>query len=111
MAARGEDDVAGLARLAALVGVDLPLAGHDDEELVAVGVRVALVAGAGAEDGAADDELVGAGGAGVDQELDVHVDPAVVDAEPLLERHVRDPRPVGDGLVCHRLPPMRRKTS
>jgi hypothetical protein len=65
------------------------LALQHDEELVAVAVQMPLVAGARLKHGPADD-VVGAGGFLVDQELHLHVDPAVIALEAFDLRHVLD---------------------
>ena len=88
-AARRIDHVAFDRRLQALVGDDVALALEHDEELVAVPVQMPLVAGAGLEHGPADD-VVGAGRFLVDQELHLHVDPAVVALQAFDLRHVLD---------------------
>ena len=58
--------------------------------------------------GAADDECIGPGGTPVDQELHLHLDPALVLAQALLQGHLLYPRPVR---LVHPTPPIRRKTS
>ena len=88
-AARRIDHVAFARRLEALVGDDVAVALQHDEELVAVAMQMPLVAGAGLEHGPADD-VVGAGRFLVDQELHLHVDPAVVALEAFDLRHVLD---------------------
>jgi hypothetical protein len=88
-AARRIDHVAFDGRLLAEVAVDVPASLDDDEELIAVVMAVALVARAGLEHGPADD-VIGAGGFLVDQELHLHVDPAVVALQSFDLRHVPD---------------------
>src|SRR5713226_3706422 len=83
----------GSFKLEALLGDDVPLALEHDEELVAVAVQMPLVAGARFEHGPAD-HVIRAGGFLVDQELHLHVDPAVVALEPFDLRHVLDVGPV-----------------
>src|SRR4051794_14536961 len=84
VATRREDDVARLGRLSPLVRVDLAAAAQDDEELVGVWMTVALVPGAGRQQRPADDERNRPRRARVDQELHLHVDPALVLAQTLL---------------------------
>src|SRR5882724_9170010 len=88
-AARRIDHVAFDRRLKALVGDDVALALQYDEELVAVPVQVPLVTRARLEHSPADD-VVGAGRFLVDQELHLHVDPAIVALETFDLRHVLD---------------------
>ena len=64
-----------------------PLALEHDEELVAIVMAVVFVARAGLEHGPADD-VIGAGRFLVDQELHLHVDPAVVALQAFDLRHV-----------------------
>jgi hypothetical protein len=98
------DDVAFARRLLAVVAVDVAVALEDDEELVAVRVQVALMPRARLEHGPADD-VIGSGRLLVDQELHLHVDPALVLAQPFDQRHVAN---VGAVLLGHGCPPRRR---
>src|SRR3954471_16961717 len=133
-AARRIDHVAFDRGLKTLVGDDMALALQHDEELVAVFVQMLLVACARLEYGPAD-HVVGAGRFLVDQELHLHVDPAVLALQPLNLRHVLDVGAVHRGselggcdsgcrlhglgqrradhlsLACHDCPPSRRYTS
>src|SRR5262249_10106948 len=78
--ARRVDNVA-LARWGlAVVGIDMAVALEHDEELVAMVMAVPLVARPRLEHGPTD-HMVGAGGGLVDQELHLHVDPAVLALE------------------------------
>src|SRR5262249_17746696 len=60
---------------------DMAVALEHDEELVAMVMAVPLVARPRLEHGPTD-HMVGAGGGLVDQELHLHVDPAVLALEP-----------------------------
>ncbi len=62
---------------------------EDDEELVGVGMAVAVVASTRRQDGPAHQEIVGSGGV-IDQELDLHIDPAVVGPQAALDRYVAE---------------------
>src|SRR5262249_32388497 len=75
--ARRIDDVAFARRGLAVVGVDMAVALEHDEELVAMVMAVPLVARSRLEHGPTD-HMIGAGGCLVDQELHLHVDPAVL---------------------------------
>src|SRR5215472_10669276 len=75
--ARRVHDVAFARRGLAVVGIDMAVALEHDEELVAIVMAVALVARPRLEHGPTD-HMVGAGGCLVDQELHLHVDPAVL---------------------------------
>ena len=79
--ARRVDDVAFARWGLAVVGVDMAVALEHDEELVAMVMAVPLVARPRLEHGPPD-HMVGAGGGLVDQELHLHVDPAVLALEP-----------------------------
>src|SRR5215813_12534648 len=85
--ARRIDDVAFTRRGLAVVGVDMAVALEHDEELVAIVMAVPLVARPRLEHGPTD-HMVGAGGGLVDQELHLHVDPAVLAFEARDLRHV-----------------------
>src|SRR5215472_9982992 len=85
--ARRIDDVAFARQGLAVVGIDMAVALEHDEELVAIVMAVALVASSRLEHGPTDD-MVGAGGCLVDQELHLHVDPAVLALEARDLRHV-----------------------
>src|SRR5689334_24070696 len=71
------------------IAVDVPASLDDDEELIAIVMTVALVARARLEHGPAD-HVVGASGFLVDQELHLHVDPAILTRQALDLRHVAD---------------------
>src|ERR1043165_3909880 len=86
-AARRVDHVALAGRLLALVGVDVPVALQHNEELVAIVVAVVLMARTGLQHRPADN-MIGAGRFLVDQELHLHVDPAVLARQALDLRHV-----------------------
>src|SRR5262249_16985468 len=88
-AARRIDDVALDRRLLAEVAVDVAAALDHDEELVAVAMQVPFMAGAGLEPGPAH-HVIGAGGFFIDQELNLHVHPAVLARQALDLRHVTD---------------------
>src|SRR5262245_2935408 len=88
-AARRVDHVAFDRRLLAEVAVDVAAALDHDEELVAVVMPVPLVTRARLEHGPADD-VIGARRFLVDQELHLHVDPAVLARQALDLRHVAD---------------------
>src|SRR5262245_169600 len=104
-AARTVNHVALAGRLQALAGDDVPLALEHDEELVAIRVQVPLVAGTGPQHRPADD-MVGAGRFLVDQELHVHVDPAVLALQAF---HLRYALEVGAVHLAHfDWPPRRR---
>src|SRR5215218_2524617 len=104
--ARGRvDHVARLGGLGPVVRVDLTAAADHDQELVAVRVPVAVVARTGREHGPAHHEARRPGRPLVDQELHLHVDPALVLAQPLLERDVADRGPIWRG--HQRKPPIR----
>src|SRR5215467_14340187 len=85
--ARRVDDVAFARWGLAVVGIDMAVALEHDKELVAMVMAVALVAGPRLEHGPTD-HMVGAGGGLVDQELHLHVDPAVLAFEARDLRHV-----------------------
>src|SRR6516162_6092477 len=85
--ARRIDDVAFARRGLAVVGIDMAVALEHDEELVAMVMAVPLVARPRLEHGPTD-HMVGAGGCLVDQELHLHVDPAVLAFEARDLRHV-----------------------
>src|SRR5215469_10882425 len=85
--ARRIDDVPLTRWGLAVVGIDMAVALEHDEELVAIVMAVALVASSRLEHGPTDD-MVGAGGCLVDQELHLHVDPAVLALEARDLRHV-----------------------
>src|SRR5215813_10040425 len=85
--ARRIDDVAFARRGLAVVGIDMAVALEHDEELVAIVMAVPLVARPRLEHGPTD-HMVGAGGGLVDQELHLHVDPAVFAFEARDLRHV-----------------------
>src|SRR5499426_3382937 len=85
--ARRIDDVAFARRGLAVVGIDMAVALEHDEELVAIVMAVPLVARPWLEHGPTD-HMVGAGGGLVDQELHLHVDPAVLAFEARDLRHV-----------------------
>ncbi len=86
--ARGPDDVARGRRRRAVVGVDVSGALEHDEELVGVAVEVPVVAGARRQLRPSEQEVVRAGVHLVDEELDPHVDPALVLAQAPDERDV-----------------------
>src|SRR5258708_20025444 len=65
----------------AVVGIDMAVALEHDEELGAMVMAVPLMARPRLEHGPTD-HMVGAGGGLVDQELHLHVDPAVLALEP-----------------------------
>src|SRR5215831_14077230 len=88
-AARRIDHVAFDRWLLAEVAVDVAAAFDHDEELVAVMVPVALVARARFEHGPADD-VVRSRRFLVDQELHLHVDPAVLARQALDLGYVAD---------------------
>jgi hypothetical protein len=73
-------------------------------------VQVAVVPGARRQHGLADDEVVGAAALGADEELDLHVDPALLPLQAGLERHVLDAGAV-HLLAGHAMPPIRRYAS
>src|SRR5262249_9363897 len=75
--ARRIDDVPLTRWGLAVVGIDMAVALEHDEELVAIVMAVPLVARSRLEHGPTDD-MVGAGGCLVDQELHLHVEPAVL---------------------------------
>src|SRR6516164_4878228 len=85
--ARRIDDVAFARRGLAVVGIDMAVALEHDEELVAIAMAVALVARSRLEHGPTD-HMVGGCGCLVDQELHLHVDPAVLALEARDLRHV-----------------------
>src|SRR5215831_16213066 len=85
--ARRVDDVAFARWGLAIVGIDMAVALEHDEELVAIVMAVPLVARPRLEHGPTD-HMVGAGGGLVDQELHLHVDPAVLAFEARDLRHV-----------------------
>src|SRR5262249_40588875 len=64
----------------AMIGVDVAVAFEHDEELVAVAMPMPLVACARLKHGPSH-HMIGTGGFFVDQELDLHVDPAVLALE------------------------------
>src|SRR5579862_6003161 len=76
-AARRIDHVALARWLVAVVGVNHALALEHDEELVAIVMAMVFMPRARLEHGPADN-MIGAGGFLVDEELHLHVDPAVV---------------------------------
>src|SRR5215469_1787026 len=78
--ARRVDNVALTRWGLAIVGIDMAVALEHDEELVAMVMAVPLVARPRLEHGPTD-HMVGAGGGLVDQELHLHVDPAVLALE------------------------------
>src|SRR5499427_5849913 len=78
--ARRIDDVPLTRWGLAVVGIDMAVALEHDEELVAIVMAVPLVARSRLEHGPTDG-MVGAGGCLVDQELHLHVDPAVLALE------------------------------
>src|SRR5215472_14638618 len=79
--ARRVNDVAFARWGLAVVGIDMAVALEHDEELVAMVMAVPLVTGPRLEHGPTD-HMIGAGGGLVDQELHLHVDPAVLALEP-----------------------------
>src|SRR6188472_2438326 len=79
-AARRIDHIALPRWLVALVGIDVTVTLQDDEELIAIMVPVTLMAGAGLQHGPAN-HMVCAGRFLVDQELHLHLDPAVLARE------------------------------
>src|SRR5215813_3146983 len=79
--ARRIDDVAFARWGLAVVGIDMAVALEHDKKLVAMVMAVPLVTGPRLEHGPTD-HMVGAGGGLVDQELHLHVDPAVLALEP-----------------------------
>src|SRR6478609_6511946 len=85
--ARRIDDVAFARRLLAVLGVDMALALEHDEELIAVMMAMVFMPCTGFQNGPAD-HMVGAGGLLVDQELHLHVDPAILALEASHLRHV-----------------------
>src|ERR1700730_3226339 len=79
--ARRVDDVAFARWGLAVVGIDMAVTLEHDEELVAMVMTVPRGPRPGLEHGPTD-HMVGAGGGLVDQELHLHVDPAVLALEP-----------------------------
>ncbi len=86
------DHISLARRRGAVVGVDVTRALEDDEELVGVAMEMPVVAGARRQHGPAEQEVVGAGLCLVDEELHLHVDPALVAAQPADEGNLRQIR-------------------
>src|SRR5437588_4235004 len=107
VAAGRENNVALAGRLAAAVGVEEAAARNDDEKFVGVGMAMLVVARAGRKNGPADEELVRARGFLVDEEADLHVDPAIVALEPADAGYIAEIRAVGLHVHCE-IPPRRR---
>src|SRR5574337_440984 len=72
-----EYDVAFARRLVALVGVDRAVTFENQKKLVRLEVTVTLVPRAGRKDRPAQNQFVRMGGLLIDQELNLHVDPAL----------------------------------
>jgi hypothetical protein len=106
-AARRIDHVAFAGRFVAVLAVDMAVTLEHDEELVAIVMPVAFVTRAGLQHGPADD-VIGAGGFLVDQELHLHVDPAVLALEAFDLRHVLHVGAIHFRIAHFDCPPRRR---
>ena len=100
-----EHDVAFASLFVALVGVDHAMAFEYHEELIGMEVTVAVVPGAGGENGPSEDQLVRTCLLLVNEELYPHVDPAVFGGKPSDMWHLAEIGAVGSHLD---MPPRRR---
>src|SRR6267143_694643 len=105
VAARRKNYVALAGRLASGIRVDKTLSLDDDEKFIHVGMAVLVVARAGWKNGPADEKFVRAGGFLIDEELDLHVDPAFVARESADSRNIFQIGAVG---FHFNIPPRRR---